>query len=65
MLVRLIKPCRTLRYTLKCLLIVDNDNTQKSRSLQSTLVFAVMLTQKAAVVYKMAVSCITMQLTVY
>jgi len=53
------------KYTLKCPLIVDNDNSQNSRSLQSTLVFAVRFTQMAALVIKMADSCITTQLIVY
>jgi hypothetical protein len=54
-----------LKYTLKCLLIVDNDNTQKSCSLQLTLVFAVRLTQTAALVITMAVSSINIQVIVY
>jgi hypothetical protein len=54
-----------LKYTLRCPLIVDNDNTQQSHSLQSTLVFTVRFTQKAALIFKMVVSCITTQLIAY
>jgi hypothetical protein len=54
-----------IKINLKCPLIVDSDNTQKFRSLQSTFVFAVRFTQKAAVVYKMPARRITAQLIVY
>ena len=47
-----------------CPLIVDNDCSQIFFSVESSLIFAVMFLQKAAVVYKMAVSCITTQLIV-
>jgi len=55
----------SLKYTLKYLLIVDNDNTQKSRSFLSMLIFTVRFAQWAALICKMDVSCITMQQTVY
>jgi len=54
-----------LKYTVKCPLIVDNDNTQKCRSLQLIPVFTVRFTQKAAFVCKMEISCITMHQIVY
>jgi hypothetical protein len=44
---------------------VNNDNTEKCYSLQSTLIFMVRFTQNAAVVYKIAVCYIIIQLTVY
>jgi len=54
-----------LKYTFKCPLMVDNDDNQKSLSLQSTLVLTVRFTQTAALIITMAVSCITMQLIVF
>jgi hypothetical protein len=52
-------------YTSKCPLIVDNANSPKFRSHQSTLVFVVTFTQTATLVVNMAGSCITTYLTVY
>jgi len=57
----LIIPMYPWKYTIKCLLIVDNYNTQKSSSLQLILVFTVRLTQKAAGIWKMEINCITTQ----
>jgi len=61
----LIMPIYPLKYTLKCPLIEDNDNSQRSRSLQLILFFTVSLAQKATFVFKLGISCITTQQIAY
>jgi hypothetical protein len=53
------------KYTLQSALISDNDNTQKSRSVQSVVVFTPRFTQNASVVFKINASGISMQQIVY
>lgn len=55
----------SFKFTLKCPVIVDNNIFHKFHSFQSILVFSVRFTQYAAVIWKMDVTGITMQQTVY
>jgi len=55
----------SFKYTLKCPLIVVNDNTQKSHSFQSMLVFTLRFAQKGLVTFKINFSGISTQQIVY
>jgi hypothetical protein len=53
------------KYNFKCMRIVDNDTNQKSRCSQLILVFTFTFAQRASLVCKIEISCITTQQIVY